>query len=108
MNDWSQAVDGLLIACRNTFGIPVRYNPTDSDPIDTIGIFDAAYEAVEIDTAGVAVSTRRPVLDFRLQDLGVEPEAGELVAVNGATYQVMDVQPDSQGGVRLILHRESS
>ena len=108
MNDWSEAVDGLLGACRDTFGIPVRYNPSDGDPIDTIGIFDAAHEAVEIDTAGVAVSNRRPVLDFRCKDLGIEPEAGEIVEVNDSTYQVIDVQPDGQGGVRLILHRESS
>ena len=115
MNDWNKAVADLQDACRDTFGIPVRYIPSmetrfelGSKAIDLTGIFDDARETVSLMGGGgngMEAVIPRPVVEIRLADLGIDPMDGDEVVVNEITYRILEIQPDGHGTASLILHR---
>lgn len=88
------------------FGVPTTYDPAGASPPVTVrGIFDAAYVRAEVGEA--AVSSAEPMVFYRLADLPVDPAvAAPVITVDGVVYVVIDVQKDSQGGVRLLLHKQ--
>lgn len=104
---WNDAADDVLAACMDVFG--------DAHSVDFAapvvvksafgtgrGVFDAAHELV--DTGGeFPVSTTAPVLGIRLSEFTVVPEMGNEVVIDGANYRIDDVQPDGQGGAKLML-----
>jgi hypothetical protein len=93
---------------RDIRGGPVVYTPGDGgDPVTVTGIFDAAYQRLDIGTAGVA--TQGPAVFLKLEDLPTDPETDTdaTVTVNGTTYRAHEVQPDKMGTVRLLLHEVS-
>ena len=68
-------------------------------------VFDRAHEMLTYSQDGAPISTRQPVLGVRQGALpaGFEAAQGDLVSVEGATFAVMDVQPDGKGGWKLML-----
>lgn len=104
---WPALADRALRTAIATFGQTVVYHGDGANPVTLTGIFDAAHESVELDVAGVPVSTRQPELGLRLADLPVAPQQGDHLEIDGTAYVVVDVRPDGQGGARLALQSGS-
>lgn len=86
-------------------GVTVTYRPEPelSDPVDVQGIFDGNYVFVDQGEAGV--EQRGPVVFLRLAELPVHPDdCNPRITIAGTDYQVRERQPDSMGGIRLLLH----
>tara|TARA_R110002074_G_scaffold253081_2_gene425070 strand:- start:16479 stop:16814 length:336 start_codon:yes stop_codon:yes gene_type:complete len=104
---WNEAADDILAACMDVFGdahtvafvAPVVVNAEFGTGR---GVFDAAHELVEMGGEG-PVSTTGPVLGIRLSEFTVPPVEANEVVIDGATYRINDVQPDGQGGAKLML-----
>ncbi len=113
MTDWSDALDDLQEACRDTFGVPVRYIPSvEKRPglggaaIEITGIFDDNRETVNLmGGGGMEAVVPRPVVEIRIADLGIDPMEGDEVVVNEITYRILDVQTDGHGAAVLVLNR---
>lgn len=102
--DWSNAVGGLLTACRDVFGLPVVYTPTGGSPVTFQAIIDVNAEIETITAAGIPISTAKTTLSVRLADLPQTPQQGDLVTISGEGYQVIDYQPDGLGGAKLHIN----
>ena len=83
---------------------PVTYSPSDGDPVEVDGIFDAAYVNVEAGQAGV--SSSGPVVWLGLDDLPSDPSTDydATVTVAGTEYKIREAMPDGKGSVRIFLH----
>lgn len=86
-------------------GGPVTYVPSAGDPVEVSGIFDAAYQRVDVGEAGVVSSS--PAVFLMLEDLPSDPEEDPdpRVVVSGFSYKVTEPQKDGAGGVLLLLQR---
>jgi len=86
-------------------GGTVVYAPSDGEPVEVPGIFDAAW--VRVDAGEAGVTSVGPAVFLRLSDLPSDPEddAGARVTAGGTTYRIREAQRDGQGGVVLHLHR---
>lgn len=117
VNDWQRAVGDLQTACRDTFGVPVTYIPSvEKRPLlggvaqELFGIFDEAREMVSLmggGSGGMEAVVPRPVVELREADITITPLEGDTVVVNEITYRILEVQPDGQGAVVLVLNRVS-
>jgi hypothetical protein len=86
------------------FGVDVAYTPIGGSAATVRGIFDNAHREVILPGAdGLAISTTGPRLDVLLTSIPNGPSRGDTFAHEGVTYRVNDVQPDGQGGARLVL-----
>jgi hypothetical protein len=99
--------DLLLTADRAALAVlgdPVTYTPGVGSAANVRGVFDAAYQRVDVGHAGVA--SVGPAVFLRVSDLPSDPsdDADATVTVRGTTYTVHEAQPDGLGGVRLLLH----
>jgi hypothetical protein len=84
-------------------GGTVVYAPSDGEPVEVPGIFDAAWVRVDAGQAGVISSG--PAVFLRLADLPLDPETDEpRIEVDGKMSRVREVHKDGQGGVILELH----
>ena len=100
---------GLALgSCLDVLGRPVEYRPAGGAAFVARGIFTAAHEVVRLMDGDAPVSSTAPVLGVRLADFAAPPEAGDVVVVGGREYRVEDVQPDGEGGARLVLHGAGS
>ncbi len=100
--------DLVAVVDRNTreiLGGPVTYTPSVGGAVVVNGIFDASY--VRVDLGQIGVSSVGPAVFLRLSDLPSDPEVDTTatVTVGGVAYIPHEVQPDSLGGVLLLLHR---
>ena len=104
---------------RDVWGVRISYTPHDSatpiteradgsgEPLE--GVFDAAHLMVSI-VDGQEITSRNPMLDLSLEDLGQDPTEGDKFTIledphNGETYTVVDVQFDSAQSTKLICVR---
>lgn len=96
--------DLVLSACMDTFAEPVTYRPADGAPIPLRSIYDDR-SAVERFEDGVPVVEMHPVLGLWVADLppGADPGQNELIEVRGTLKRIVDVLPDGQGGLKLVL-----
>lgn len=69
------------------------------------GILRAAHEEAAPADGWPGVSTVAPVYSCRAADLPPGAGAGDGFTLDGATYEVRDIQPDGTGLARLILER---
>ncbi len=84
-------------------GRSVIYTPSVGDPVTVAGIFDAAYEMIDVGRAGV--SGYGPAVFLRLSELSSDPsEDNAQVTVEGTDYKFREVKPDGLGGVWILLH----
>jgi hypothetical protein len=99
-----EALAGADVAALAAFGTPVRYTPEWGDPVDVVGIFDAAYVRVDMGTAGVA--SCGPAVFLRLADLPTDPaKDSPTITIAGVDYRRREAHRDGQGGVLLLLKR---
>ena len=82
----------------------ISYAPSVGAPVVVSGVFDASYVRVDL---GTGVSSVSPAVFLRLSELPSNPETdeGATVTVAGVAYVAHEVQPDSVGGVLLLLHK---
>lgn len=100
--DWDAMV---LAPIMDTFGEPAVYVSPSQPSFSLTGVFDREHVEVSFDAGGAAVSSRHPVFGCRASAFpaGVTPAQGDYLTIQGATYRVMDVQPDGRGHVFLLL-----
>lgn len=103
---WHDQQDAMHKICMDVFGTPATYG-RGAVSISFKPVYDNSYVEVDPNT-GIAVSTTSPMIGVRLADLKElgEPMRGDVVKIDGRTYQVVDSQPDSEGGADLILQEE--
>lgn len=100
--------DFLAIADRvvtTILGEPVSYVPGVGEPVDVSGVFNAAYEYVDINTHD-GVASVGPAIFLTLSDLPTDPETDTDARIvrQAVTYRAHTVKPDGLGGVLLLLH----
>lgn len=102
--NWLDLTDSVLKHSTETFGEAVTYWPKESPSFETTGVFDQAH--IEVDpSSGMRIQSTTPRLGVRLSQLTAEPGEGDRVQIRGQVYEVVESQPDGQGGAVLILHR---
>lgn len=100
--DW----DGLVLApIMDEIGEVAQYAAPSQASFSLTGVFDREHVEVSFDAGGAAVSSRHPVFGCRTSAFptGFTPTQGDYLTIQGATYRVMDVQPDGRGHVFLPL-----
>lgn len=101
---WRNLTDRIIKTTRDTFGETVTYKPKAGGSYQIKAIFDNEYQLVDPDTQAT-ISTSQPVLGVRLRDLQAPPKRGDIVVVNGASYQIVENKDDSWGHSQLVLHK---
>lgn len=96
--------DGVLEACKGTFGETVSYTPAGGSAESITGIFNAKTQVVE---DGLPVILDQPNLGVVLADLSSAPRVGDTVVVRGVSYRVSNVENDGEGGSVLSLQKAS-
>jgi hypothetical protein len=89
---------------RGQLGRAVTYTPAVGVPVTVTGIFDEAYQLVDLQQAGVSSSS--PAVFLTLADLPSDPEldTAATVTVGARVFKPWKVMPDGQGGVLLLMH----
>ncbi|OQB05778.1 MAG: hypothetical protein BWY19_00803 [bacterium ADurb.Bin212] len=105
MGDWQDKTDNVMRICRDTFSSTILYTPKLLAQRELIGIFDEAYQVVEI-LDGASVASVKPRLGLRLLDLDFYPQNFDEVTINGTDYRVVEIQPDGEAGIQLFLHKD--
>ncbi|OAT41361.1 hypothetical protein M988_1985 [Hafnia paralvei ATCC 29927] len=105
--DWDKH---LLQPLQGVFGEPVNWRPRDgSGNYDISGIFDRAYtqDVEPLNEDDPTVNTTNPVLGVRDVAFRSPPVQGDRLFLyrEQRLYAVSDIQPDSHGGMKLILNR---
>jgi hypothetical protein len=83
------------------FGVAFTYTPNVGAPIESIGIFDAAYFAAP--GGEVDVESSQPQLHYETAKITAKPVYGEKITVNGNDYVIVGVHPDGTGTTILRL-----
>ncbi len=107
---WDKLLALVNRSCLATFGVPVIYTPSietrtelGGTPIDLVGVFDEKWENVTLmGTGGMDAVVPHPVVEIKVADLGIDPMAGDEVAINGLSYRILDVQLDGKGMMALL------
>ncbi len=104
MINWDEK---LLAPLQKVFGQPINYRPKRGVAFDTEGIFDRPYSK-EFETldGSSEINTTSPVIGVRASAFLTEPAQGDRLYIysDKTMYVVSDVQPDSHGGLKLILN----
>lgn len=100
---WSELADLTLTATRDILGETAIFTPSVTGVPEAVeGIFQRP--GLELNADGTPFRSSGPALGVRLADLSVLPVQGDAVTVRSVDYEVADVDPDGQGGAKLILH----
>ena len=89
--------------CTGTFGEEVIFRGDGTQDARVQAIYDDNYVAVDPET-NAPVSSNHLMLGFKTSDLPRRPVKGDLFNVRGTDHKVIDVQQDSEGMVKVILH----
>lgn len=101
MPTWPSIAAHALTATRRTFGQSVTYNG-----VTIRAVFDPAAVLIEPDRSTLAaVRTTAPMLWVDHAALGADPAPGDVAVIDGAAWQVIDIEPDGAGGYACRLHR---
>lgn len=101
---WQDQADAVMKICRDTFTTNLTYTPSVGAPFALAGIFDAAYQQIEM-LDGAAVQSTQPMLGVRLRDFPAPPREGDRCTINAQLYRVSSFEPDGEAGARLLLHK---
>ena len=111
---WAAALDRMTTVVRDTYPASVVYDP-DGAAHSLVGIFDEAFELIEVSDDGAPISSTGPMCEIRLADLAVVPKTNDQLTVATALaaggydaprrFKVWETQPDSSGNVVLLLTR---
>lgn len=100
---FSDLVNTMDTACLAAFGTPVTFTPQDgSGPHQISGIIQTPAMAEDY-LPGSIQGTALIRLFVRFANLNPLPQHGDTITINGKTYNVNEVEADSQGGAVLKL-----
>ena len=98
--------DLALAPAMTAFGIPISVVPTVSQPgaptYAARGVWSLKAVQIPLDD-GTYQSTNQPMLGIRLADFAASPLQGDGAIINGASYDIIDVVLDGQGGADLWI-----
>lgn len=104
---WEQLVDRAMRTCVRVFGegeeLLVNYQHRSGLAYDLDGIFEAATEAVDLET-GANILSYQPKVSFPLSAMQAVPDVGDTCTIRGKAYRVLQPDFDGQGTVTLRLH----
>ncbi len=98
--------ESLFDACLSAFGEEVEYRSKSGEAATIQGVFIREYLSLEQGTFDAAVSSAKSALEIKANVLPVSPALGDSLSVRGETYHVVEVQPNSEGQIKLILKRK--
>ena len=100
---WSDLVNTMDSACLSTFGTPATFTPQDGSGAQQItGIIQTPAMAEDY-VPGSLQGTAVVRLFIRFAVIAPAPQHGDTVTINGVTYNVAEVEVDTQGGAVLKL-----
>lgn len=102
---WSDITSSILNQGIAAFGQSVTYIPAKGTAQTISGVLDASSTDLALGH-GAPVSSVSPKLGIRLADLSSKPAKGDVVQIGSATYRVIDVENDGQGGTSLRLQKQ--
>lgn len=94
----------ILQVATNCLGEAVSYTAAGHAAVSIKAIYDGIYEDVDPNTGAIIVS-KTPTIGVKDSDLPAGPSKGDLCTVRSVNYKVVKVEPDGQGGSKLILHK---
>lgn len=108
MINWEEKVLKPLMKT-SIFGERMNYRPKTGEPaFDIHGIYDRpwAKEFINLDDTA-EINTTSPVVGVRRGEFIVSPVQGDKLFIYGENelFYISDVQPDSHGGIKLILNQ---
>lgn len=102
---WTDLTGRLQSAGQTIFGETVTFTPAATSTSETVtGIFDAEHHYQEI-TGDSVIETSRPRLIVRLAALSRDPVRTDAITVRSTNYTVLEVMPDGQGDLELVLEK---
>lgn len=101
---WQDQTDEVMRVCTESFSTEVVYDAQAHAPVTIHGIFDAAYQEIQI-LDGAQIMSTQPRLGVRLSDLPATPREGDRCTIAGQLYRVAEYRPDGEAGAALLLHR---
>lgn len=83
---------------------PITYSPAVGSPVTVPGIFDEAFQRVDLGQPGV--NSAGPAVFLTLVDLPSDPRVDKAATITfgGKVYLPHERQPDGVGGIVLHLH----
>lgn len=100
---WGRLTEQVLAGATTAFGESVTFFPDGGEAYTTRGIVDDDHTVVvgEVETT---VSTTGPMVSVRASDLAHEVAQDDELEMRGRRWVIVDVQPDGQGTLDLILN----
>ena len=93
----------VLLPNMLVFAIPVTHTPVGGTGYLTNGICSMTHLDVMMDD-GAKLSTVTISLGISLSQFNFIPGTGDLITIaSGQVYEIDDIQPDGQGGAKLLL-----
>ena len=103
MSFWDTAKSLVPDAMQVAFAEYVTYTQTGQTPARIAAIFTERFQLVEVN-AEAAVQSTAPVFDIQLDALSFRPRQGDtIVRENDDAYEVVKIEPDGEGGAKLIM-----
>ena len=100
---FSDLVNQMDASCLTLFGTAVTFTPQDGSGAQQItGIIQTPAMAEDY-VPGSVQGTSVVRLFVRFVDLSPQPRHGDTIAINGTTYNVLEVEADVEGGAVLKL-----
>jgi hypothetical protein len=102
---WTDLAGRIQTAGQTLFGETVTFTPAATSTPETVtGIFDAEHDYQEIAGDSV-IETSRPRLIVREAALSAPPVRTDAITVRSTNYTVIEVMPDGQGDIELVLEK---
>jgi len=100
---WTDLAGRIQTAGQTVFGETVVFTPALTGTPETVtGIFDAEHHYQEV-MEGAVIETSRPRLVLQRTTLSVTPLRTDGITVRSTGYTVLEVMPDGQGDLEIIL-----
>lgn len=102
---WHDMTERVLAAATSAgaFGEVVTVHPLEGDSYVIRGIFDDDHREL-LEGADTPLSTTGTKVSVRASDLAAEVEVDDELEVRERRFAVVDIQPDGQGTLDLILN----
>ena len=100
---WTDLTSRIQTAGQTIFGETVVFTPVATSTPETVtGIFDAEHHYQEV-MEGAVIETSRPRIVLQRTALSATPVRTDGITVRSTNYTVLEVMPDGQGDLEIIL-----
>ena len=101
---WLDIATRIQTAGQTVFGETVTFTPNGGTPATVTGVFDAEHAYQEL-IGEALIETTRPIVVVRSAAFSPTPVRGDAISVRSTNYKVIEIQPDGQGDLSLILEK---